>query len=91
MTAQTKISSKGQVVIPKEVRECLHLDVGTELDISEIGGAIVLRRAVPFKKDSFEACTARIRAAVSYSGPRYSREEERAAIDEMFRTSGRYS
>jgi AbrB family looped-hinge helix DNA binding protein len=40
--ARTKISPKYQVVIPKEVRESLHLKVGQEFQIVAKGGMITL-------------------------------------------------
>lgn len=44
MTAQTKLSAKGQVVIPKGVRDRLGLTEGTVLDVIERGSEVVLRR-----------------------------------------------
>lgn len=40
--ARTKVSPKYQVVIPKEVRESMHLEVGQELQIVAKGGMITL-------------------------------------------------
>lgn len=37
------LSSKGQVVIPKRMRQTAHLSVGDELSISYLGGEIRLR------------------------------------------------
>ena len=37
------LSSKGQVVIPKHMRQNAHLSVGDELSISYVGGEIRLR------------------------------------------------
>jgi AbrB family looped-hinge helix DNA binding protein len=37
------LSSKGQVVIPKFMRQSAHLSVGDELSISYVGGEIRLR------------------------------------------------
>ena len=37
------LSSKGQVVIPKLMRQTAHLSVGDELSISYVGGEIRLR------------------------------------------------
>ena len=42
-----KLSSKGQIVIPKEVRERLRLEWDPDLILKEEGDALVLRR----KKD----------------------------------------
>jgi AbrB family looped-hinge helix DNA binding protein len=90
MNMQSRISSKGQVVIPKDIRDRLRLEPGTPLDIIETADSVTFRRASPVQKLSFEEATARIRARVNYTGPRYTDEEQRAAIDEMFRTSDRY-
>jgi AbrB family looped-hinge helix DNA binding protein len=40
--ARTKVSSKFQVVIPKEVREGMDLRVGQELQVIAKGGVITL-------------------------------------------------
>jgi len=40
--ARTKVSSKYQVVIPKEVRESMGLKVGQELQVVAKGGMITL-------------------------------------------------
>jgi antitoxin PrlF len=40
------ISEKGQVTIPKKLRESLGLGAGTELEFSEEGGRLVARRVV---------------------------------------------
>lgn len=37
-----KLSSKGQLVIPKEVRRALNLDAGAEFDVRVAEGSIVL-------------------------------------------------
>ena len=51
--AKTKITSKGQVTIPKEVRERLGLRPGDELEFTEEDGVFRLRKRVDpevFKK-----------------------------------------
>ena len=47
--AITTMSSKFQVVIPKEVREKLHLSPGQRLQILEKGGVLTLVPEVPLK------------------------------------------
>lgn len=41
--ALTKLSTKGQVVLPREVRERLGLSSGTELEVEVRDGLVVLR------------------------------------------------
>jgi AbrB family looped-hinge helix DNA binding protein len=47
--ATTTISTKFQIVIPKEVREKLHLSPQQRLQIVEKGGVITLVPEVPLK------------------------------------------
>jgi AbrB family looped-hinge helix DNA binding protein len=37
------VSTKGQVIIPAELREQLHIEPGTKMAVERAGGAIVLR------------------------------------------------
>jgi antitoxin PrlF len=45
MSDFTKISSKGQVVIPRLIRDALSLTSGTALEVAHVGDMVVLRRA----------------------------------------------
>lgn len=42
-TLYTSISSKGQLVIPAELREQMNLSVGTKFSIQREGNALILR------------------------------------------------
>ena len=44
-----KVSSKGQIVIPKALREAAHIQAGTELMISAIAGGLMLTPAQRIK------------------------------------------
>ncbi len=44
----TKLSSKGQVIIPKPLRTAHHWDVGQELIVVDVGDGILLKPKVPF-------------------------------------------
>ena len=49
--ALTKLSTKGQIVLPKDVRETLGLSSGTELEVEVRDGLVVLR---PIRKTTVE-------------------------------------
>jgi AbrB family looped-hinge helix DNA binding protein len=40
----TKLSTKGQIVLPKAIREMARIEAGNELEIDYSGGMIVLRK-----------------------------------------------
>jgi AbrB family looped-hinge helix DNA binding protein len=50
--ATTRLSSKGQVVIPEDVRKALGLEVGVQFVVIGDGDTVVLKRiAVPAKSE----------------------------------------
>ncbi len=76
-----RVSTKGQVVIPKAIRDRNHWRAGTELVIEDRGDALVLRAAKPFPPTSVEdglGCT-------GYCGPTKTLEQIDAGIDAEFR------
>lgn len=55
MTEITKISTKGQVVIPQEIREELGLEVGTTVVINKVKDYVILKKVnIPDLKKEFE-------------------------------------
>ena len=69
MTAQTRLSAKGQVVIPKDVRDRLGLVAGTVFDVIETGDGVVLRKPRTRQKISVEEATRRLREIYQHKGP----------------------
>jgi AbrB family looped-hinge helix DNA binding protein len=47
MNATVTIDKAGRLVLPKRMRDALHLKPGTSLDIEERDGAIILRQPRP--------------------------------------------
>lgn len=43
----TKVSSKGQTVIPAAIREQARIGAGDELDVGYVGGLVVMRKRQP--------------------------------------------
>jgi len=41
--ARTRLSARGQVVLPKEIRDRLHLEEGQELTVEIVSDTIVMR------------------------------------------------
>jgi AbrB family looped-hinge helix DNA binding protein len=88
MSVQATLSGKGQVVIPKDVRDRLRLLPGDRLDVVERPDGVLLRKPLKKSGESFEEITARIRSLISYDGPPVSIEEMDEAIAEMWKSGG---
>lgn len=69
-TAKTRLSSKGQVIIPKQVRERLGWGAGVELEVEDRGDAVVLRAARSFTRTTIDE----VRGCLKYTGPRVTIE-----------------
>lgn len=79
--ARTALSTGGQVVIPKEIRDRCGWSPGTVLEVEEVRGVIHLRPAsasVPFDADALFGC-------IKSRGPSLSAQEMDACVDQMFR------
>ena len=88
MNAQTKLSAKGQVVIPKDVRDRLGLAEGTVFDVIERGGEVVLRKAgnrAISDRRAVEAAVREIQSFYRYEGPPVSIEDMDRAVLEAVR------
>lgn len=84
MNAVTRLSSKGQIVIPKDVRDALGWAEGQTLQVRKSGDKAVLELAVPQReKISWEEF--RKRVPKFYEGPALSVEEMDNAVAEMWR------
>ncbi|HEU0067059.1 MAG TPA: AbrB/MazE/SpoVT family DNA-binding domain-containing protein [Sphingomonas sp.] len=75
-----KFSAKGQIVIPKDVRDRYRFGNGDVVDVIETTEGVLLKRPSSTKAASFEDALARIRAAVRYDGPRLDEGDWQAGI-----------
>ena len=76
------MSAKGQVVIPKDVRDALGLKPGQALDVTHTAGGVMLRPVAQKSGRSFEEITADIRARIKYDGPPVSIEDMNVTIQQ---------
>lgn len=86
---ETKLSSKGQVVIPKDIRDALRLSPGERLRVTREGRRVIIEalEAEPERERiSYEEFRRRV---PRWEGPAASLEEMRAAVDRMFAERGR--
>ena len=87
MNAQTRLSSKGQVVIPKEIRDSLALKVGEVLNVSRQGTQIVIESAGAVRERiDYQQFRSLVPAA---SGPPLSIEDMNLAVARMFEGRGK--
>jgi AbrB family looped-hinge helix DNA binding protein len=86
---QTTISTKGQVVLPKAIREKRRWTAGTRLTVEDRPEGVLLKPVEKKKKLTIDDWA----GIVKYKGPARTVEEMNAAIDEEFRrrrARGRY-
>jgi len=79
----TRLSSKGQVIIPKHIRDAKQWHIGTEFIVEDVGNGILLkpRLAKPFPESDPEqglGCS-------GYTGSALSQEDIDTALDEDLR------
>jgi len=72
----TKLSSKGQVIIPKILRSRYKWDIGQELTVIDTGEGFLLRSSRPFKKTELDE----VAGILKYSGKPVSLDEMEKAI-----------
>jgi AbrB family looped-hinge helix DNA binding protein len=86
---QTKVSTKGQVVLPKAIREKRRWKAGTRLTVEDRPEGVLLKPIEKKKKLTIDDWA----GIIKYKGPARTVEEMNAAIDEEFRrrhARGRY-
>lgn len=81
----TRLSSKGQVIIPKPLREAHHWDTGIELLVVDTGDGLLLRPKPIFAPTTLDEVAGCLRS----TGAARSEEEIDAAIRQRLRDEWR--
>lgn len=85
MTEVAKVTSKGQVVIPAEIRRALGLEEGSRLAVSRAGDFVVMRKVeIPDLEAEFEELTRLGRALAEEKGI----ESEEDVVEAIHRGRG---
>lgn len=85
----TKLSSKGQIILPKSVRDARHWKPGTEFAVEEKKEGVLLRPLKPFPPTKLED----VYGCLKYTGkPKTLKEMDEAIAKEVKRRHalGRY-
>ncbi|VAW54006.1 hypothetical protein MNBD_GAMMA07-1604 [hydrothermal vent metagenome] len=72
----TKLSSKGQVIIPKPVRTSHHWEAGQELVVEDFGDGILLKPKTPFEETNIKD----VASCLKFRGKTKSLDDMEAAI-----------
>jgi AbrB family looped-hinge helix DNA binding protein len=86
LTMKTRLSSKGQLVLPKVLRERYGLKEGTEVELEEVEGGVLLH----FVPATGVASLDDLLGCVGYHGPRRSLVAMQRAIARGARASARH-
>jgi AbrB family looped-hinge helix DNA binding protein len=85
MNVRAKISSNGQLVLPKAVREAYGLTAGSEVEIESVGETIVLRPHVRRPRTGRVYTLDEVAGMLKYDGPPVSIRDMDRAVEEEFR------
>lgn len=85
----TLLSSKGQVIIPKAMREARQWHAGTRLEVTETAEGLLLKPVQPQRKTSLPRGLTAIRSRIAYAGPTRSVEEMTEAVLQEAQRRGR--
>lgn len=72
----TKLSTKGQVIIPKPLRTAHHWEAGQELAVFDVGDGILLKPKKPFEETNIDD----VASCLHYTGKPKTLDEMDAAI-----------
>ncbi|OGV25955.1 MAG: hypothetical protein A3F18_03400 [Legionellales bacterium RIFCSPHIGHO2_12_FULL_37_14] len=66
--ATTKLSSKGQVVIPEEIRNKMNLHTGDQFLVVAEQGVVILKTIAPPALDEYTQLISKVRKAAKHAG-----------------------
>ncbi len=66
--ATTKMSSKGQVVIPESIRKSLNLEAGTQFVVVAEDDVVILKTITPPSLDAFDEIISKARKQAKEAG-----------------------
>lgn len=69
MNDVTRLSAKGQIVIPKDVRDRLGWAQGRDLEVIPMGDGVMLRPVARTKRLSIDEATRELRQMYRHKGP----------------------
>jgi AbrB family looped-hinge helix DNA binding protein len=81
----TIVSTKGQVILPKAIREQRHWPAGTKLSVEDTPDGVLLKASPVFAETSIDA----VFGSMPYAGPALSVEDMRAVITHEARNRAR--
>jgi AbrB family looped-hinge helix DNA binding protein len=73
----TKLSSKGQIILPKAVRDARNWEAGTEFSVEDAGDGVLLRPLKPFPATRHQD----VFGCLKYQGRALSVEEMDRAVE----------
>ena len=76
----TLLSSKGQVIIPKTLRDAHRWHTGTRLEVLETAEGILLKPLVEANKTALTTGLAAIRKRIAHKGPAISIDDMNTAV-----------
>ena len=79
---KTRLSSKGQVIIPKSIRERLHWHTGQVISVIETSDGVLLKPLSPVAPSAFEDVAGMLRETVT---PKTDTEIEQALANDIKR------
>ena len=76
----TVMSSKGQIIIPKALRDSYRWQLGTKLEVHETAEGLLLKPVFFENKNNLLLGLQAIRAGIAYKGPTLSVKEMNATV-----------